>query len=48
MKRKTSNKEISEQAGREAEKDPIVRELRRHAARIREELATERRAEGST
>jgi hypothetical protein len=47
MKRKRSKKEISEQAGREAEKDPVVRALRQHAARIREELSSKRRAEGS-
>jgi hypothetical protein len=46
-KRKRSKKEISEQARREAEKDPVVRELRRHAARIREELAAKGRGEGS-
>jgi hypothetical protein len=37
-KRKRTKKEISERARREAEKDPVVRELRRRAALIEAEL----------
>jgi len=42
MKRKRSKKEISERARQEAEKDPVVRELRRRAAAIRTELEARR------
>lgn len=42
MKRKRSKIEISEQARREAEKDPVVRELRGLAAKIDAELAAKR------
>jgi hypothetical protein len=37
-KRKRTKKENSERARREAEKDPVVRELRRRAALIDDEL----------
>jgi len=37
-KRKRSKKEIAEQARREAENDPIGRELRRHIEKIQAEL----------
>lgn len=43
-KRKRSKKEISERARREAENDPIGRELRRHIAKIEAELAAKRGA----
>jgi hypothetical protein len=42
-KRKRSKKEISERARREAENDPVVRELRRRAAAIEVELEARRR-----
>ncbi len=44
MKRKRSKKEISEQAVREAENSPIVRQLRRLYADGMAELEARRRA----
>lgn len=41
-KRKRSKKEIREQARREAENDPIGRELRRHIDKIEAELGARR------
>jgi hypothetical protein len=43
-KRKRTKKEISERARRDAEKDPIVRELRRRAALIEDQLRADGRA----
>jgi hypothetical protein len=45
VKRKRSKKEISEQAGREAENMPSVRLLRELVAKGRAELETRRKAE---
>jgi hypothetical protein len=44
-KKKRSKKEISERARREAEKDPVVRELRRRAAAIEAELKAGRESD---
>jgi hypothetical protein len=46
-KRKRTKKEISEHARLEAEKDPVVRELRRRAALIDDELRAEARTQPS-
>ncbi len=45
MKRKRSKKEISEEAGREAENSPVVRRLRELEARGRAELEARRKAQ---